>query len=39
MNPISVGTNAPDFTVKDNKNQDILLSAYRGKKFFFPGIL
>ncbi|AZO94621.1 redoxin domain-containing protein [Halocella sp. SP3-1] len=32
MEPIAVGTEAPDFTVKDNKNQNISLSAYRGKK-------
>ena len=32
MNPIAVGTDAPDFTVKDNKNQNISLSAYKGKK-------
>ena len=25
MNPISVGTDAPDFTAKDNKKQDIKL--------------
>lgn len=39
MNPISIGTAAPDFNVKDNKKQDISLSAYKGKKCFFPGIL
>ena len=32
MNPISVGTDAPDFTAKDNKKQDIKLSDYKGKK-------
>jgi peroxiredoxin len=32
MNPITVGADAPDFTAKDNKNQNIRLSAYRGKK-------
>ncbi|OCL26842.1 thioredoxin peroxidase [Orenia metallireducens] len=32
MSPIEVGTKAPDFTAKDNKNQNISLSAYKGKK-------
>lgn len=32
MNPISVGTDAPNFTAKDNKKQDIRLSDYKGKK-------
>lgn len=32
MTPIAVGANAPDFTAKDNKNQDIRLSSYKGKK-------
>lgn len=32
MNPITVGADAPDFTVMDNKNQNIRLSAYKGKK-------
>ena len=32
MNPIAVDTEAPDFTVKDNNNQEITLSAYKGKK-------
>ncbi len=32
MNPISVGAEAPDFVTKDNNNQNIRLSAYRGKK-------
>lgn len=32
MSLIAVGTDAPDFTVKDNKKQDISLSAYKGKK-------
>ncbi|SNS92916.1 Peroxiredoxin [Anaerovirgula multivorans] len=32
MNLIAVGTNAPDFNVKDNKNQNIRLSTYKGKK-------
>lgn len=32
MNPIAIGADAPDFSVKDNKNQNIRLSAYKGKK-------
>lgn len=32
MNLIQVNAVAPDFTVKDNKNQNITLSAYKGKK-------
>ena len=32
MNVIEIGATAPDFTVKDNKNQNISLSAYKGKK-------
>jgi peroxiredoxin len=32
MNPISVGVEAPDFTVKDNNKQNIDLSNYKGKK-------
>ncbi|OPJ62594.1 redoxin domain-containing protein [Clostridium oryzae] len=32
MNPIQIGADAPDFTAKDNKNQNVSLSAYRGKK-------
>lgn len=32
MKVIEVGATAPDFNVKDNKNQNISLSAYRGKK-------
>lgn len=32
MNPISIGTAAPDFNVKDNKKQNISLSHYKGKK-------
>ncbi|KUO50865.1 MAG: thioredoxin peroxidase [Desulfitibacter sp. BRH_c19] len=32
MNPIAVGVDAPDFTVKDNKKQNITLSAFKGKK-------
>lgn len=32
MNPITVGSDAPDFTVKDNNNQSITLSSFRGKK-------
>lgn len=32
MNIIQIGTDAPDFTAKDNKKQDINLSTYKGKK-------
>lgn len=32
MGLIAVGTDAPDFTVKDNRKQDISLSAYKGRK-------
>ncbi|WP_053956409.1 redoxin domain-containing protein [Inediibacterium massiliense] len=32
MNPIQIGTDAPEFSVKDNKKQNIILSAYKGKK-------
>ncbi|HLV09103.1 MAG TPA: redoxin domain-containing protein [Halanaerobiales bacterium] len=32
MKVIEVGATAPDFNVKDNKNQNISLSAYKGKK-------
>jgi peroxiredoxin len=32
MTPITVGTTAPDFVAKDNKNQEIRLSAFSGKK-------
>ncbi|MFW6287888.1 MAG: redoxin domain-containing protein [bacterium] len=32
MNPIEVGADAPEFNVKDNKNQNISLSFYNGKK-------
>jgi peroxiredoxin len=32
MNLIAIGADAPDFTVKDNKNENIRLSAYKGKK-------
>lgn len=32
MKSISVGDTAPDFSVKDNRNQTIKLSDYRGKK-------
>ncbi len=32
MDLITVGADAPDFSVKDNKNQNISLSDYRGKK-------
>ena len=35
-----VGTEAPDFTVKDQNNQDVTLSSFRGKKavaiLFYP---
>lgn len=32
MKLIAVGTDAPDFNIKDNKKQDIKLSNFRGKK-------
>jgi len=32
MSPIAVGAIAPDFVAKDQNNQEIRLSAYRGKK-------
>ena len=32
MEPIKIGDNAPDFNVKDNHDQDIKLSNYKGKK-------
>ncbi len=32
MKPIEAGTTAPNFIVKDNKDQNISLSQYRGKK-------
>lgn len=32
MNPIAIGADAPDFFVKDQKNNNIRLSAYKGKK-------
>jgi len=32
MNLISIGTDAPDFTAKDNNKRDIRLSDYKGKK-------
>lgn len=32
MTPISIGTDAPDFTAKDNNKQNISLSDYKGKK-------
>ncbi len=34
MNSLSIGSIAPDFTLKDNKNLDISLKDYRGKKVF-----
>ena len=38
--PLAVGTVAPDFTLKDQNNQEITLSDYRGKKnvlvVFYP---
>ncbi|MBI4057613.1 MAG: redoxin domain-containing protein [Elusimicrobia bacterium] len=38
--PIAVGSIAPEFTLKDQNNQDFRLSDYRGKKpvvlFFYP---
>lgn len=32
MKPISVGVDAPDFNLMDNREQYVRLSAYRGKK-------
>ncbi|MDF2947344.1 MAG: peroxiredoxin [Bacillales bacterium] len=32
MKPITVGAEAPDFTVKDNNKQNICLSSLRGKQ-------
>ena len=38
--PLAVGTEAPDFTLKDQNNQKVTLSSFRGKKnvllVFFP---
>ncbi|GAA4479142.1 peroxiredoxin AhpE [Rhodococcus olei] len=38
--PLAVGTVAPDFTLKDQNNQDVSLSGYRGRKnvliVFYP---
>jgi len=38
--PLAVGTEAPDFTLKDQNNQSVTLSSYRGVKnvllVFFP---
>ena len=38
--PLAVGTVAPDFTLKDQNNQEVTLSDYRGKKnvlvVFYP---
>ena len=38
--PLSVGTIAPDFTLKDQNNQDVTLSSFRGTKavlvVFYP---
>ncbi|MCX4099024.1 peroxiredoxin [Nocardia sp. alder85J] len=38
--PLEVGTVAPDFTLKDQNNQEVSLSAYRGEKsvlvVFYP---
>ncbi|MGW0041109.1 peroxiredoxin [Rhodococcus sp. NPDC003348] len=38
--PLAVGTVAPDFTLKDQNNQDVSLSDYRGRKnvliVFYP---
>ena len=40
LGPLEVGTLAPDFTLKDQNNQDVTLSDYRGKKnvliVFYP---
>lgn len=32
MKLISVGDTAPDFSLKDNNNQTVTLSGYKGKK-------
>ena len=32
MNPINIGETAPDFQVKDHRDQDIRLSEYKGKR-------
>lgn len=32
MNPVAAGADAPDFNVKDQNEQDIKLSDYKGKK-------
>lgn len=38
--PLAVGENAPDFTLKDQNNQDVSLSGFRGRKavllVFYP---
>jgi peroxiredoxin len=38
--PLAVGTTAPDFTLKDQNNQDVTLAGYRGDKnvllVFYP---
>lgn len=38
--PLEVGTEAPDFTLKDQNNQEVTLSSYRGSKnvllVFYP---
>ncbi|MBI2345467.1 MAG: redoxin domain-containing protein [Deltaproteobacteria bacterium] len=38
--PIAAGTTAPDFTLKDQNNQDVRLTEFRGKKnvvlLFYP---
>ena len=34
MNIIEVGTEAPDFTLTDNKDRSIRLSGFRGKKVY-----
>src|SRR3954464_3024381 len=38
--PIAVGTQAPDFTLKDQNNQEVRLSDFRGRKavllVFYP---
>ena len=40
VGPLEVGTLAPDFTLKDQNNQDVTLSDYRGNKnvliVFYP---
>jgi len=38
MKLIEVGDSAPDFSLKDNRDQIISLSNYRGKRYSYHGI-